>query len=95
MKKTFIIGFGVALLLLILGFFTKNTALYGTISIAIAIVFLLIGGLTSGVFNSGDRMRANYHTENKEDRAKRSKVSLISGIIALPHFLAGIVLFTI
>lgn len=95
MKKSFIIGFSVALLLLLLGLFTKNTALYGSISLAIAIVFLVIGGLISGVFTSGDRMRANNHTESKEDRAKRSKISFISGIIALPHFLSGIILFII
>ncbi|WP_099157404.1 DUF5316 domain-containing protein [Virgibacillus ndiopensis] len=92
MKKTFSVAFGVALLLLVLGYFTKNTELFGSIAMGIGLVFFAIGGLVGGAFISGNQIQANFHTETKEDRSKRQKLLLISGAIALPNFAVGVLL---
>ncbi|MDB4894222.1 MAG: hypothetical protein JWN15_484 [Firmicutes bacterium] len=55
----------------------------------VAGVSLFLGAAVSGAMVSGDRMRANYQTEQPEDRAWRTKamwfcfaVSLVSGVAA-------------
>ncbi|MFD2042844.1 DUF5316 family protein [Ornithinibacillus salinisoli] len=91
-KKAFIIGFSVAAVLTLLGIFTKNLELYGSITLGIGIVFVVISGLLGGVFATPDQLRANYHSENKEDRRKRSNVLLVSATIAVPNLLLGFLL---
>ncbi|MFD1037600.1 DUF5316 family protein [Virgibacillus byunsanensis] len=41
---------------------------------------------------SGQQVRANYHTETREDREKRTRTMLILGIIGLPHVIVGALL---
>ncbi|MEC5423759.1 DUF5316 domain-containing protein [Virgibacillus sp. C22-A2] len=94
MKKTFLIAFIVSLVLFLLGIVTGNIEFYGSITLGIGVVFLLIGALFSGAFISGEQLRANYHTETKEDRSRKNKTMSISIIIALPHLVAGGLLFT-
>lgn len=93
MKKSFFISSIIAIVLLLLGYFTENPQFYGSISLGIAIIAFLIGGLTSGAFVSGHQLMANIHTESKEDRSRRSKVTIVIGTFGLPLFLAGILLF--
>lgn len=95
MKKSFAFGFGLALIFFIVGFFTDYTREVGSISLGIAIVFIAIGGFVSGSFVSGNQIRANYHTESKEDRQKDRRVLFNSAIIAVPLFVVGGILLTI
>jgi hypothetical protein len=58
---------------------SSTLTIAGLVSIGLALA-------VSGVLSSGDRMRANYHDEEKEDRAGRLKTSgilLLLGIILL------------
>lgn len=93
MKRSFFISSLVAFVLLLLGFFTNNPQFYGSISLGIALIAFLIGGLTSGAFVSGPQIMANFHTESKEDRSRRSKVTIVMGTFGLPLLLAGVLLF--
>lgn len=95
MKKSFIVGFGLALVFFIVGFLTAYTREIGLISVGIALVFVAIGGLVSGAFVSGDQNRLNYHLETKEDRQKNRRVLYNSAIIAVPLFIAGGILLSI
>ncbi|PAV29799.1 hypothetical protein CIL05_10570 [Virgibacillus profundi] len=93
MKKSFFISCGLAFILLSLGYFTNDPQFYGSIALGIAVIAFLIGGLTSGAFISGRQLQVNFHTESKEDRSRRTKVSLIAGTFALPIFFVGILLY--
>ncbi|WP_188456715.1 DUF5316 domain-containing protein [Virgibacillus oceani] len=95
MKKAIYFGFGIASLLFILGYFLKNAHLFGSIAMGIGLIFFAIGGLSGGAFIDGNQLRANFHTETKEDRGKRQKIILISGVIAIPNFAAGVLLFMV
>lgn len=94
MKKSFLIGISLAAIFFIVGLFTDYTREAGSISLGIAIIFIAIGGFVSGAFVSGDQIRANYNTESKEDRQRNRRVLFNSAIIALPLFLAGVILLS-
>ncbi|WP_370866548.1 DUF5316 family protein [Saccharibacillus sp. JS10] len=59
------------------------------------LIFLLISGILTGVFNSGSEQRSNFHTEDQESRFRRRafgfKTFLVGiiclGIFALFYFL--------
>ncbi|WP_404451602.1 DUF5316 domain-containing protein [Virgibacillus necropolis] len=95
MKKSFVYSFSFAAILFLAGYFTEYTRFIGSISLGIAIIFLVIGSLVSGAFVDGDQMRANLATESKEDRQMRHRVLFNSGIAAVPLFIAGGILLSI
>ncbi|MFC4559090.1 DUF5316 family protein [Virgibacillus kekensis] len=94
MKKAFRISTAVALLIFVIGIIV-DPVFFAKIEIGIGIFFLLISMLTSGVLVSGPQLRANYHTENKEERRSREKAMFTSSVIMIPHFLIGALLFLI
>lgn len=54
----------------------------------IGAISIIVSGLAIGSWTNGEQHRANYHSETKEHRNKRTKVGIISGIIGL--FFLGI-----
>ncbi|WP_170215806.1 DUF5316 domain-containing protein [Ureibacillus massiliensis] len=52
--------------------------------------FLGVACLLSGVFVSGDRLRANLSTESDEDRVQRTNRSLQSVLIGLPSIVVAL-----
>ncbi|WP_127594309.1 DUF5316 domain-containing protein [Paenibacillus lautus] len=47
---------------------------------------LLVAGLLSGAFTTGDQQRSNFYAESKDDRASRVKVAngfLLAGFVFL------------
>jgi Family of unknown function (DUF5316) len=60
--------------------------------ILIGIIGVGLSAITSGALVSGDRQRANFHSETKEQRKLNFKLSLWTGLVGLGAFLiAGII----
>lgn len=69
----------------IIGFITSDWNLFMKITGFAAIVPLLLSGLLSGALVDGDRLRANFKTETKEDRLRRNKWTFKFFLISLPN----------
>ncbi|MFD1849946.1 DUF5316 domain-containing protein [Oceanobacillus bengalensis] len=93
LKKTFLISTCIALFLLLAGFIMTDFDLIGKILLGIGIVSIVISALFSGVFLSGPEIRANYHTETKDDRHKRVTIMTLTGVFAVPQLGAALLLF--
>lgn len=52
---------------------------------------LFFAGLLSGAFVSGDRNRANYHTENKDSRESRHQLMINLVWFSAPNLLTAII----
>jgi len=55
--------------------------------------FIGVAMISSGAMVSGDRMRANYATEEKKDRRSREKFALHSALIGLPNIIITALLY--
>lgn len=92
MKKSIIIGTALGAVCLLLGIITDYSVLFSYISGGIGLGNFLIAGLLSGVFVSGDKIRANYWTENKEERKKRTESMFIFALFGAPNFISALIL---
>ncbi|AND41478.1 DUF5316 domain-containing protein [Cytobacillus oceanisediminis] len=91
MKKSFLLGILLSFFLFLFGFSTNLDA-FILISGGIGLGCLLIAGLLSGVFISGDRIRANFATETSSERQKRYNRMLSFVVFGAPNFLVAILL---
>ncbi|RBP86212.1 hypothetical protein DFO70_13018 [Cytobacillus firmus] len=91
MKKGFLIGILLAFFLFLFGFFT-NLDVFILISGGIGLGCLLVAGLLSGVFISGDKIRANFTTETSSEGQKRYNRMLTLVAVGAPNFLVAILL---
>ena len=62
------------------------------IGLVIAIVAHLIGFLLNDTFISGDRYRANYIGETKDDRDKKMKIIKYALFLSIPNIISIIIL---
>ncbi|MCP8615389.1 DUF5316 domain-containing protein [Salirhabdus salicampi] len=71
MLKYFVMGIIVMAIAIGIGFYTNdwNTSL--NIVGVCALVPMLFAGLLTGAFISGDRNRANYYNEHRDDRSRK------------------------
>ncbi|NUH86404.1 DUF5316 domain-containing protein [Bacillus firmus] len=92
MKKSIIIGTALGAVCLLLGITTGHSVPFSYISGGIGLGSFLIAGLLSGVFVSGDKIRANYWTENQGDRKKRTKSMFIFALFGAPNFISALIL---
>ncbi|WP_100012040.1 DUF5316 domain-containing protein [Lentibacillus sediminis] len=95
MLKYLGIGVFITIVALIVGAFTGDWNLFFIITGVAAIVPLLLSGLLTGAFVDGDRSRANYHTETKEDRLGKNKWVRRFLLIGAPNFCLLIILVVI
>jgi len=76
------------------------SCMFGDIDIAIkisgsaAVICLGLGAIFSGFLGSGDKIRANYATEDNEDRKRRTRWSSMFFLVGLPNLLAVIFYIT-
>lgn len=94
MKKSIILG----LLLCVIGIFASyiigELIIILKINGVIALILIFLAGVFANVMGDGDRVRANFSTEAKEDRQERMKWSSYFLLISLPNLiLSGIILF--
>ncbi|WP_143063782.1 DUF5316 domain-containing protein [Piscibacillus halophilus] len=80
----------VALLALIISFVTNNWDIAFSITGIAGLGSLLFGGILSGAFISGDRNRANYHSEPKEFRENRHQFMLKLLTFGAPNIVVAI-----
>jgi hypothetical protein len=91
LKKIFIIGILSGCILFICGLLTGLEA-FTLISGGVGLISLLISGLFSGVFISGDKIRANTSIENSQERKKRTKKMYAFALFGTPNFIVAIIL---
>lgn len=91
LKKIFIIGILSGFILFLCGFITGLEA-FTLISGGIGLISLLISALFSGVFISGDKIRANTSIENSQEKKKRTKNMFGFALFGAPNFIAAIIL---
>ncbi|MGP4063232.1 DUF5316 family protein [Halobacillus sp. H74] len=89
------IGLVVTLSSLIYGLYTNEWETSVKIIGISAVVPLLITGLLTGAFVSGDRNRANYNTEVKKDRDGKSKWITGLLLISAPNAVSMIIFIVI
>jgi hypothetical protein len=89
------IGVFITIVALIIGAFTGDWNLFLIVTGVAAIVPLLLSGLLTGAFVDGDKNRANYHTETKEDRQGKNKWVIRFLLIGVPNFTLLIILVVI
>lgn len=91
MKKTFLVGIMFLLLVIIFSFLMKDWTLIVKISGGIGVLSIFISCLLLGVFVSGDRMRANLNSQDKEEREKDLLYTKHILIFGLPNLFAAII----
>lgn len=88
--KAFLIGILLACLIGLFGYLTKDKEIITLLSGTVGLVSFLASGLFVGAFVSGDRVRATYQNETKEERSKRIKLAVTFFIIGLPNIMLGL-----
>lgn len=73
--KSLLYGLIASVLTISIMIFTKDIDTALNVTFITGVVILIISGLLTGAFISGDRSRANYHQETEEDRTARAKQS--------------------
>ncbi|MGP4082925.1 DUF5316 domain-containing protein [Pseudalkalibacillus sp. R45] len=91
MKISLFLGTLVAFTLFLCWYFTKSE-LFITVSGGVGLISLIIAGLLSGVFISGDKIRANTAIEDSKERKKRNKGMFVFTLFGAPNFIVGILL---
>lgn len=61
----------------------------------IGIVLLLLAGILTGAFISGDRARANYMVESKENKDFKKKYSAVLFLCGLPFLIIALVIYVL
>ncbi|XRG81074.1 DUF5316 domain-containing protein [Rossellomorea sp. GAMAL-10_SWC] len=59
----------------------------------IGVVFIVLSMLFSGSMVSGDRMRANYSFESKEDRHERLETTKRLALIGFPNIIVPLLFY--
>ncbi|WP_100489057.1 DUF5316 domain-containing protein [Sporolactobacillus pectinivorans] len=93
--KFFLYGIGLGVLLLIIGAVTPFHLFFSGAAGIIAVVSLLISGIFSGTFVNGDQNRANYWTENQQERGQRAGISFRLFLFGSPLLAVCIILYAI
>ncbi|MFS0861189.1 DUF5316 domain-containing protein [Fredinandcohnia sp. 179-A 10B2 NHS] len=93
MKKSLGIGFLTLGISTIIAVLLQDISLYYKISGGIGIGALILSGVTFGAFISGDRMRANYYSEEKSEREKRVKTATNFFLAGLPNIIGSILFY--
>ena len=89
--KPFLFGTGILLAGLIIGMFKGDLEFGVNFSGIIGIGLLIISGVLSGAFISGDRIRANISTSPQEDLNNTRKWGFVLMMTGMPGFIAAVV----
>lgn len=89
------IGLGLGVLFFILGIFLKNHMLFANIVGIAGLISLFISGTSVGAFVSGDRVRANYWQETRQNREERFTLAIQTALLGLPLLASAIGIYII
>ncbi|TFB19490.1 hypothetical protein E3U55_10005 [Filobacillus milosensis] len=95
MNIFFISGLVVALMAVFAGFVTTNWDITLVIALIAGIAPLFYAGLMSGAFVDGDRNRANYHTQDKNERESRYQLMKKLLLFASPNLITIALIFIV
>jgi len=91
LKTSFIIGLIVAIVAYIAGLFMNDYNITLKISGFLSAFCIVICGILNGSFISGDKYLANYLSEGKDERNKRTKIVSNLLIILIPNIVVCII----
>lgn len=89
--KKFLVGIGIVVVALLISVFLSDFTLLYKITGVVALISLIMSGLFSGAFVSGDRLGRNLQSESKEDKKQRFLMTNTILLIGLPNFLIAMV----
>jgi len=93
--KLFGVGSIVGVLLFLLGHFTQFHYFFIVVSGILGAGSLVISGMASGAFVSGDRNRANLAGEDREERRQRTSMMQKLFLFGAPIFAACLLLIAL
>lgn len=93
--KLFGVGSIVGVLLFLLGYFTQFHYFFIVVSGILGAGSLVISGMASGAFVSGDRNRANLAGEDREERRQRTSMMQKLFLFGAPIFAACLLLIAL
>lgn len=80
---------------IVIGIILSNWMLTIEICGVIGLICLGIAGLLNGSFVSGDRNRANYSFDTKEDKIEKSKIANFAIVVGLPNIILAVIVLLI
>lgn len=95
MKWSFLIGILLSVIVIIFSLAFNDLYLGVKISGIVSAICIILAGIMSGSFASGDRIRASYSNESNKDKTMRAKYSRILLVFAIPNIIVLIVCFFI
>jgi len=93
LKLSFFIGLVIGIIALLTGFILGNYNITIKITGFVIVVTIAISGILNGSFVSGDRYRANFLSETKEDRDKKMEIIKFLLVLSAPNIVIFIILF--
>ncbi|NQX67997.1 DUF5316 domain-containing protein [Paenibacillus alba] len=87
LKYPIVIGISISILIVLISLLKQDLLLCKKLSGWVGAGFLIIAAILSGAFLNGDRIRANFDRENKEDRLARIKYSSFFFQLCLPNII--------
>jgi hypothetical protein len=91
MFYSFLVGLAAAIIIALISFINGDWFLVLKYSGAVALICFLISSTLIGSNLSGDRLRANFYSEDKHDRERRWKWSNVFLLVALPNVLSVLI----
>ncbi|CEG27060.1 DUF5316 domain-containing protein [Bacillus sp. B-jedd] len=93
--KIFISGTVLAIIASFVSPYLFGTAYAYFLPGGIGLASILISAVFSGSMLSGDRIRANFLTESKDDRRERQRTMTQFALFGLPNLLGAVLLYTL
>lgn len=91
--KYFYIGIILSIIGVLFSLFIAGIKNASLITGVIGVVFIVLSMLFSGSMVSGDRMRANYSSESKEDRLERLETTKRLALIGFPNIIVSLLFY--
>src|SRR5690606_9124736 len=91
--KYLLIGTGLSLIGILIAVIIWDVHMISNITSGMGFIFLIVACLFSGAFVNGDRMRANWSNETKENSVQRNKIAWRSLIMAVPNFAVAFIFY--
>ena len=92
LKLSFLIGSMIAIVAHLIGFLSNDYNVTLKITGFVVVGSFVISGILNGTFINGDRYRANYLIERKDDRDKKMKITKYLLVLAIPNVIISIII---
>ncbi|MFT4417146.1 DUF5316 domain-containing protein [Fredinandcohnia humi] len=92
LKVGLLVGTCISVFLFLMAYFTQQAEPYSVISGTFGIICLLLAGIVSDSFVNGDHRRANFYTEDANDRKKKISYAIIFFLLGAPNLIVAVLL---